>query len=146
MQTEVCDGADNDCDTRIDEGTNVACNNGTCAGQRLCAPTAGCNPSPTCTTGNCCLAACNANPGMAEVCNGLDDNCDGVIDDNVDGAPCCTSGLCGTGECKPGVATCTNGIEGCQGEEGPTVDVCDGLDNDCNGTPDDGCAGAGGTG
>jgi uncharacterized protein (TIGR03382 family) len=109
-QTEICDGDDDDCDGFIDENTNVACNNGTCLGQRVCTPTPGCNPSPTCTTGNCCLAPCNASTGGTEVCDGLDNNCDG----NADGfTEACSNMFCPGGTCTGGTPphqrTCVGG-------------------------------------
>ncbi len=49
---------------------------------------------------------------------------------------------CGTneGECSQGIQTCRNGVWGdCYGETGPTEEICDGLDNNCNGITDEGC-------
>ncbi len=45
----------------------------------------------------------------------------------------------GLGECSPGQATCADGEPGdCVGAVKPTTDVCDGKDNDCDGTKDNG--------
>ncbi|NOZ85984.1 MAG: formylglycine-generating enzyme family protein [Deltaproteobacteria bacterium] len=42
------------------------------------------------------------------------------------------------GECSYGVQTCTGGTWGeCKGAVLPVKEICDGKDNDCNGTPDD---------
>ena len=42
------------------------------------------------------------------------------------------------GECEYGTKTCTDGAWGsCEGEAGPTNEVCDGLDNDCDGDTDE---------
>jgi len=77
-----------------------------------------------------CSDACRPS---AEVCNGLDDDCDGAIDEDL-------VRTCGTdvGECVAGTETCSRGSwDACVGATGPTLDVCDGLDNDCNGVNDD---------
>ncbi|MFO0677676.1 MAG: hypothetical protein U0169_14165 [Polyangiaceae bacterium] len=60
------------------------------------------------------------------------------------------SGKAGVGICKAGTETCTKRGEfgdwgSCSGAVGPGTEVCgDGLDNDCNGVVDDGCAKDGG--
>src|SRR5207302_7368308 len=68
-------------------------------------------------------------------CNGIDDNCNGTVDDN----PTDVGGACGmnVGVCKAGVFACTNGQKICQGSVGPSAEICDGLDNNCNGAVDD---------
>jgi hypothetical protein len=78
-------------------------------------------------------------PGK-ELCNGLDDDCNGVIDDGFgrDGATC----FAGEGECRnQGTFSCSaDGSESvCSATAKPsTPEVCDGKDNDCNGKVDDG--------
>ena len=84
-----------------------------------------------------------------ELCNGLDDDCDGVIDNGPGGAAItqsCYSGPAGTagvGTCKAGTQTCAFGaFGGCIGEVDPKIDVCgDNLDTDCDGKGDaaEGC-------
>ncbi len=45
----------------------------------------------------------------------------------------------GKGICKPGVQLCNNGFWGeCKGQTLPEAEVCDGLDNDCDGQKDEG--------
>ncbi len=79
------------------------------------------------------------NSGRMEVCDGKDNDCDGTVDDGVPGAgDVCTSGM---GVCEnPGTTVCTaTGQIVCDASPGtPSAEVCDGLDNDCNGLPDDG--------
>jgi hypothetical protein len=49
--------------------------------------------------------------------------------------------VCGKtfGECREGYQRCENGTWGACSEVGPATDVCDRLDNDCNGRVDDDC-------
>jgi hypothetical protein len=90
-----------------------------------------------------------------EICDGLDNDCNGVPDDTAEACDClpgeqrrCYGGPPGTdgqGPCVGGVQTC--GPEGrfgpCAGQRLPESEICDGQDNDCNGRADDSAAGAG---
>ncbi len=86
------------------------------------------------------------NCGPTEVCNnGADDNCNGQVDENC---PCIPStvqscflgppGRRHVGACSDGAQTCQGvgefGTWGpCQGGIWPSVETCNGLDNNCNG-------------
>jgi hypothetical protein len=111
--------------------------------------TTGCEyhcPSPSTTAGDC-----DASPSSctfpAEACNGIDDDCDFAIDDNLGpaqgvGVACgenCPNGLLKNcvGQCSAGLTHCTNGVMVCVGSTGPKPEICDGYDNDCNGVTDD---------
>jgi hypothetical protein len=126
---ERCDGLDNNCDGAIDEGdpeSGAAC--GDSMGE--------CAPGTLHCSGGALL--CTGGTGAtAEVCNGLDDDCDGAIDEGLGvGAPCGTD----VGECSPGVQVCRDGAVACEGQITPTTEVCNGLDDDCDGEVDEGLA------
>ena len=136
---ERCDGVDNDCDTQIDEGFDVgaACS----AGIGQCA-----RPGSRVCSADGLSSICNATPGTptAELCNGLDDDCDTLIDD---GFPVGTSCSVGIGQCaRIGSLVCNASGSGtvCNASPGvPVAEVCNGLDDDCDGTADDGNPGGG---
>jgi len=66
----------------------------------------------------------------------LDENCDGSVDeDNPGGGGDCGSDL---GICVSGIEECSDGELVCVGSIGPSDELCNGLDDDCDGTEDDG--------
>jgi len=100
---------------------------------------------------------CSARQPAAEQCeNGLDDDCDGQVDEDCGMCAPGASRPCTSrppvGACRAGMETCTaaRAWGACEGEVGPAAEVCDGVDNDCNGAVDDGlmraCAGRCGAG
>ncbi|HHH28785.1 MAG TPA: VWA domain-containing protein, partial [Polyangiaceae bacterium] len=134
--TELCDGEDDDCDGSIDEGDPGG--GGDC-GTALGICTAG---TLECMGGTLVCRG-GTGPDPSELCNGLDDNCNGVTDEGNPGG----GARCGTtdvGVCEFGVDTCVSGAIVCIGATGPTAEVCDGLDNDCDGSIDEGDPEAGG--
>jgi Sulfatase-modifying factor enzyme 1/Putative metal-binding motif len=98
----------------------------------------------------------------AEFCNGKDDDCDGKIDEdfdlqtdplncgkcgtscmwlsNMNAYPGCVAGKCAIKACFGGyIDKDKDPKNGCEYACIPTgVEICDGLDNDCNGLKDDG--------
>jgi hypothetical protein len=127
---EVCDGLDNDCNGVVDNGNpggNQACNTGNLG---ICA--AG---TTACTAG---AVVCNQNQqAQPETCDGLDNNCNGVVDEgNPGGGVACSTGLLGV--CAAGTKSCTGGALVCNQNVQSSAEVCDGLDNNCNGTVDEG--------
>lgn len=129
--TEICDGEDNNCDGKRDEG--FPCVRGS---EVACTTSCGTDGRGSCTddcdlpTGNLCIGT--------EVCNGVDDNCDTVPDDGFD---------CALGMAMSCTTICgTIGNQACESPSCTWSDCCapdeicyNDCDDDCNGLPDDGC-------
>jgi hypothetical protein len=143
------DGIDNDCDGEVDEG----CGNCPEGDVRSCYT----GPRGTESVGECsagqqqCLngnyqACLGATLPATELCNGLDDDCDGEVDEGFGVGDRCVTGV---GVCRAGgsLACDRSGIGTfCDAQTvAPSAEICDGLDNDCDGTVDEDFPGLGNT-
>jgi hypothetical protein len=135
---EVCDGVDNDCNYLIDDGVGggETCANsvpgvGSCSGVTACEGAAG--------------FVCQARTPRFELCNAIDDDCDGAVDEtypNIGDA--CTAGV---GAClRYGALRCAAGGTSteCSAAAGtPSTERCNGVDDDCDGSTDETFTGLG---
>ncbi|MFM9056211.1 MAG: MopE-related protein, partial [Bacteroidota bacterium] len=156
--TEVCNGTDDDCDGSIDEGstfTNSSADfdaDGYGAGpaSSLCQ-----NPGPGYASldGDCNDNNAAINPGATEVCDGgVDNDCDGLADDNDPS----TSGIITwyADSDNDGFGSGSSSVLACNQPSGYSIDnadcddsnaavnpdaaeVCNGIDDDCDGDLDD---------
>jgi hypothetical protein len=153
---EACDGLDNNCDGTVDEGFNFMTDVANCGGCNVTCSfpfaTASC-VSGVCRQGGClpgfydrnpnvagCETSCEKSNGGVEICDGQDNDCDGVIDNSPMAGPlvCKSMGVCA------GVQPTCMGQTGwvCKypatyQEVEDTSGSCDTLDNDCDGRTDE---------
>ena len=137
---ELCDQMDNNCNGIVDEGTARTFwrdadgdDYGTTAEtQQGCSKPEG----YVVNSQDCDDENPNIHPAQTEICDEIDNDCDGQSDEAIESVA--TS--CGVGGCSAtGERICLGGVlvDSCQ-PGSASVEVCDGDDNDCDGTADEG--------
>jgi hypothetical protein len=149
--SELCDGKDNDCDTQIDEGCTLfywdgdSDSWGNPAGPTTTVPQSG----YVANAGDCDDTNGAINPGATEICNGIDDNCDGNIDEGCatyyqdsDGDTYGNAAVSQVATSQPaGYVTDSSDCDDTNGAINPgATEICNGIDDNCDGTVDEGCA------
>ena len=127
---ETCNGQDDNCNGEVDEGnpdSGDSCNTGN---PGICAEGA-----TDCRDGLVvCIQITSLNP--IEICNGADDNCNGEVDEgNPDSGDLCSTGQ--PGICDEGFTDCQNGALVCTPNAQLTDEICNELDDDCDGQIDE---------
>ncbi len=127
-------GSGPDACTAEEEGTTEPCYSGA-AGTSIQPP---CRAGVrTCTEGIWSACVGEVVPKAKESCNNEDDDCDGLIDEELTIASCATGE---NGACAQGVELCQSGITNCIQVVFPMTEVCgagnNALDQDCDGKDD----------
>ena len=72
-----------------------------------------------------------------DLCDGVDSDCDDETDEDYEDAECHVGGGL-QGLCDVGESRCANGVLSCLQVNQPAPEICDELDNNCNGEVDEG--------
>jgi len=155
---EICDGIDNDCDGTVDNNNATDAltwyrdQDGDSYGDGTSSTTACTQPTGYVSdASDCDDASATSSPAGTEICNGADDDCDGVVDedDAADaltwyrdadsdgyGNPAVAAVACSQPSGFVGTAAATDCDDGDASAYPGATEYCDGVDNDCDGTVD----------
>ena len=157
----TCDDIDNDCDGDVDEpsatgaSTWYADSDGDGYGSAV--STVACDqPSGfAALSGDCDDGEASANPGETEVCDEIDNDCDGDTDEGLTSTFYADDDSDGYGDADDSLDACEaptgyvsddTDCDDLDADSNPgETEVCDGADNDCDGTADEGDASDAGT-
>ena len=153
---EVCNAVDDDCDGLIDEGvTTTYYRDADVDGYGNAAVTISACSLPSGYVSNstdCNDANAAIHPGATEVCNGVDDDCDGLIDEGVQTTYYRDADVDGYGNAGVTILACSvpsgyvSNSTDCNDANAAihpgAIEVCNGVDDNCNGTIDEGCSAA----
>ncbi len=166
---EVCNGIDDDCDAAVDDDDGSLdpstaatwYGDGDGDGYGAGATLACVQPTGTVADGtDCDDGAAAVNPGASEVCNGIDDDCDTLVDDADSSLDTSTAGTWYSDTDGDGYGALSTGAQACSQPSGTVGDstdcddgaattfpgaseLCNGLDDDCDGVDDNGVVGSG---
>jgi len=136
-----CGGCGRVCEVEVGSNQEGACVGGLCL--------VGCAEGyhTVSASARACDYACVATRSATEICDGLDNDCNGWIDER-DSNYVATLCVEQRGVCSGAVARCDDGVPRCDARafqahhasyDGAAEYRCDGLDNNCNGQVDEGC-------
>ncbi|MEK6528192.1 MAG: putative metal-binding motif-containing protein, partial [Nitrospirota bacterium] len=131
---EICDNIDNDCNPATPDGAEDGNVGWTCDGpdSDLCK-----DGLTQCTAG--AITCSDTTGNTVDLCDKIDNDCDASSADGSEDyrvGVSCTTGLLGV--CSAGTKICSSGNVVCQQNIQPSSETCDGLDNDCDGSTDEG--------
>ena len=148
---EICDSIDNNCDGTVDEGLVITFYEdvdgdgfgNTNTTLTACTEPIGYTESP----GDCDDINTLANPNIAEICDNIDNNCDGSIDENLlltyyedvdsDGYGNATVSMTACSE-PQGYSEVSGDCDDTENLSNPgQLEMCDSIDNNCDGVIDE---------